>query len=336
MQRVRRLLKGQRLSDSATSIVLQSWRDGTRKQYTTYLRQWEQYCCQWEIDTFSATVIQGINFLSELYHNTNLSYSAMNTARSALSLVIFPPEGGTFGNHPLVCRLLKGVFTTRPSLPRYQCIWDVAIVLKYLKTLHPPEDLHLRDLTLKVNMLIALLSGQRCQTIHALDISDMEVVSQPNLQYVFQINKLLKTSRPAKHFSHLVLQAYPTDEQLCIFKTIQVYLAKTKPLRGKHTQLLISYQKPHKPVSTDTIARWLKTVLEKAGIDTNIFHAHSTRAASTSAAKTTKLSVNTIMDAAGWTNALTFSKFYDKPVVSESHKNSENFGHNLLRSINIT
>ena len=209
-------------------------------------------------------------------------------------------------------------------------------MFKYLKTLHPPEDLHLRDLTWKVNMLIALLSGQRCQTIHALDISDMQVVTQPNLQYVFQINKLLKTSRPAKHFSHLVLQAYPTDEQLCIFKTIQAYLAKTKPLRGKHTQLLISYQKPHKPVSTDTIARWLKTVLEKAGIDTNIFHAHSTRAASTSAAKTAKLSVNTIMDAAGWTNALTFGKFYDKPVVSESHKNSENFGHNLLRSINIT
>ena len=54
-------------------------------------------CCQWEIDTFSATVTQGINFLSELYGNNNLSYSAMNTARSALSLVIFPPEGCTLG-----------------------------------------------------------------------------------------------------------------------------------------------------------------------------------------------------------------------------------------------
>ena len=115
-------------------------------------------------------------------------------------------------------------------------------MLKYLKTLHPPEDLHLRDLTWKVNMLIALLSGQHCQTIHALDISDMQVVSQPNLQFVLHINKLMKTSRPAKHFSHLVLQAYPTDEQLCIFKTIQFYLAKTKPRRGKHTQLLISYR----------------------------------------------------------------------------------------------
>ena len=158
---------------------------------------------------------------------------------------------------------------------------------------------------------------------------------RPAKPTVFQITKLLKTSRPGKHFNHLVLQAYPADEQLCIFKTIHGYLGKTKPLRGKHTQLLISYQKPHKPVSTNTIARWLKTVLEKAGIDSNIFHAHSTRAASTSAAKTAKLSVSTIMDAAGWTNALTFSKFYDKPVISESNQNSENFGHNLLRSINI-
>ena len=159
---------------------------------------------------------------SELYANNNLYYSAMNTAMCALSLVIFPLEGCTFEIHPLVCRLLKGIFTKRPSSPRYHCVWDVVIELKtkYLKTLHPIRGLHLRDLTLKITMLIALLSGQRCQTIHALDINDMQVVCHPNQQYVFQINKLLKTSRPGKHFSHLTLQAYPADEQLCIFKTI--------------------------------------------------------------------------------------------------------------------
>ena len=132
MQSVRQLLESKGLSQSATSIILQSWREGTRKQYSTYLRQWEQYCCTREINNFSATVMQGINFLSELYQKSNLSHSAMNTAHSALSSVIFPPEGCMFGNHPLVCRLLKGVFTTRPSLRRYHCVWDVATVLKYL------------------------------------------------------------------------------------------------------------------------------------------------------------------------------------------------------------
>jgi hypothetical protein len=76
-----------------------------------------------------------------------------------------------------------------------------------------------------------------------------------------------------ENFSHLTLQAQQADEHLCNFKTNQVYLAKTKR---------------SKPVTTDTIARWLKTVriLNKPIINTNIFHAHSTRAASTSAAKT--------------------------------------------------
>ena len=54
--------------------------------------------------------------------------------------------------------------------------------------------------------------------------------------------------------------------------------------------------------------------------------------ASTSAAKTAKLSVNTIMTAAGWTNALIISEFCDKPVILESTENLENFGHNLLQS----
>jgi hypothetical protein len=101
---------------------------------------------------------------------------------------------------------------------------------KVLKNTTSLEDLHLRDLTLKITMLIALLFGQRCQTIPALDISDMQVVCHPNHQYVFQINKLLK---PGKHFTHLTLQAYPADEQLCIFKTVQVYTwQKRKPLEA--------------------------------------------------------------------------------------------------------
>ena len=61
---------------------------------------------------FSASFLR----LSELYANNNLSYSAMNTARFALSLVIFPLEGCTFGIHPLVCRLLKGIFTKQKDI----------------------------------------------------------------------------------------------------------------------------------------------------------------------------------------------------------------------------
>ena len=45
-------------------------------------------------------------------------------------------------------------------------------------------------------------------------------------------------------------------------------------------KLFLSYDRPHKPVSRDTISRWTKETLRRCGIDTKVFTAHSTRSAS--------------------------------------------------------
>ena len=69
---------------------------------------------------------------------------------------------------------MKGVFETRPSLPRYSETWDVNVVLDYIAGLGQPEDQDLKMLTYKTVMLLALLTGQRRQTLHALDITNMD------------------------------------------------------------------------------------------------------------------------------------------------------------------
>ena len=46
------------------------------------------------------------------------------------------------------------------------------------------------------------------------------------------------------------------------------------------TKLFSLFVKPHKPVSTNSLARWIKSVLSNAGIDTSVFKAHSVRGAS--------------------------------------------------------
>lgn len=185
------------------------------------------------------------------------------------------------------------------------------------------------DLTLKTTMLIALLSGQRCQTLHALNISDM-TFSDKNC--TFRINELLKTSRPGKHLGCLELRAFDEDKQLCVVLFLKEYVERTELLRGTHSQLLLSYCKPFKPVSTDTISRWLKKVLANAGININEYGAHSTRSASTSAARAANISVKTIMDAAGWANVETFRKFYDKPITDGV---PDNFGYKLLKAVDV-
>ena len=158
-------------------------------------------------------------------------------------------------------------------------------------------------------MLLALLSGQRCQTLHLLSVSCMALKHDScTFTTHSQTFEDLSTRKP--------FTAYSPDSHLCPVVCPSEYVKRTSELRKGSDQLLLSFQKPYQPVSTDTISRWLKTVLAKSGIDTSVFKGHSTRAASASVAAVCKVPLSTIMDNAGWSNATTFKKFYQKHYPS--------------------
>ena len=179
-----------------------------------------------------------------------------------------------FGEHPLVCHCLKGIFKLKPALPRYSKIWDVKIVLNYLESFKAPSALCLKDLTLKLTMLLCLTTAQRAQTIHMLDTNYIQELDDG---YHITVQGNLKQTKPGKHLKPIELVAFKDNESLCVVKHLKEYLHKTMQLRNGHFQLLLSYQRPHCPVSKDTISRWTKSVLESAGIDVNIYKGHSTR-----------------------------------------------------------
>ena len=109
--------------------------------------------------------------------------------------------------------------------------------------------------------------------------------------------------------------AYPKDVRLCVCDTLRQYLDSTRELRGiGQESLFLSFIKPHKAVTRDTIARWLREMLNLSGVDTSMFKAGSVRAAAASKAKALAVPINCIMAKAGWTRASTFAKFYDKHV----------------------
>ena len=121
---IRKIIEFQNLSESSTDIIMASWRKGTKKQYMSYLVRWEGYCKREHIEPHNPDNVKAIEFLRELYEE-ELGYSAINTARSALSSVIIPNGGILFGRDPQVCRFLKGIFELKPCLPKYPEIWDV-------------------------------------------------------------------------------------------------------------------------------------------------------------------------------------------------------------------
>ena len=241
--------------------------------------------------------------------SAGMSCSAICTARSALSGVLEIKGCASFGHNELVKRFIKGVYELRPSFPKYSATWDVDIVLAYLENMTPVEKLTDKELSHKLAMLIALLSGQRCQTIHCLDTEFMTITEN---KCVFRINSKIKQSKKGKHIKPIELIGFRENPNLCVVKTVNEYIKRTKTKRTDTKQLFISYQKPYKPISKDTLARWLRDVLNRAGIDTEIFGAHSTRAASTSAAVARGTPIDEVLKAAGWASESTFTKFYKK------------------------
>ena len=170
-------------------------------------------------------------------------------------------------------------------------------------------------------MLLALLSGQRCQTVHKLSLSSVKLSSS---MCVFQITSVLKQSRRGHHLAPIELMAYSSNSRLCIVAVLCEYLAWTQELRKDQDQLHLNYQKPHHPIIKHTLARWLRDILNKSGVDTELFSAHSTRSASTSAAARCGLPVD-VMKAAGWSAVSTFTMFYKKAP-------EQNLGQILLQS----
>ncbi|VDI63893.1 Hypothetical predicted protein [Mytilus galloprovincialis] len=232
----------------------------------------------------------------------------------------------TVGQWPLVKRFLKGIFNLKPSLPRYQKTWDVNIVLQYLMTLTPVHMLTLRVLSYKLVTLLLLLTGQRLQTIHCFDLDDINVTDS---SIYIDVRTLLKCSKPGSHLQPIELPAFIDDDRLCIVTVFKEYLLRTSSFR-KTQKLILSCVKPYQHVSKATIARWVKTVLQLAGIDITIYKSHITRSASTSAAFQCATSIDTILKAAGWSNDSTFRKFYNRPVSKQNY--NDNFSVKVLRS----
>ena len=252
-----------------------------------------------------------VNFLASL-HKEGYQYNSVNAYRSAISLVHEKVDGHDVGKHPLVVRMLKGIYHDRPPLPRYTCTWNVQTVLNYLDSLGDNATLSLKQLTWKVAMLLALTRPSRSTDLSLLDIAARQYTPDG---VTFLPSCLAKQSRQGKPLSEFFFPTFPTNFRLCPVTTLRAYEERTESLRNGETKLFLALIKPHKSVTSCTVVRWLKALLQAAGVDMSIFNAHSVRGASSSKAANMGITTNDILKAANWS---TESGYY-KPTISSSY-----------------
>ena len=266
------------------SLVLDAWRPSTKKVYSMYLRKWMTFCVLKGIEVLKPTVQQVCMFLKNLSLQ-GLGYGALNAARSALATVLPPMEG-----HPM------GAYERNPPQPKYKLFWDVNKVFDLLKRWGPNKNLTLKELALKLTILLLLVTSQRGQTILGLSLEGLEL----NKLAVFRLGKLLKHNRLGDALDSIILKPFEACHRLCVLQTLKAYIRRTEKLRKGEKQLLVSFAAPHKAISRDTLARWTLTMLSLAGVDVPMYKGHSTRGAWTSAAKRLGASTNLILKQAGW------------------------------------
>ena len=80
-------------------------RGGTTKQYSVLIKNWTAFCLEKKVNNLQPPMREVLDFLSELF-NQGLSYSAMNSARGALSSFVSLDHGSMVEQKPAMLLLL--------------------------------------------------------------------------------------------------------------------------------------------------------------------------------------------------------------------------------------
>jgi hypothetical protein len=192
---------------------------------------------------------------------------------------------------------------------------------------------------------VAITSARRVSEIHAVDCrKDWLILSKQKA--ILRTNPLFlpKVASSKNINAKIVLKAFLPNPRnakhtrlhsLDVVRALKLYIERTDPIRTS-SQLFLSYQEGRqgRPITKDTIARWIKQCIlrayDKKNKDAPVgVKAHSTRSMSTSWAEVYGASAESICEAATWSSDTTFCKFYRLDVLSVP---DENFGEAVLKA----
>ena len=251
MDSFREKLYAEGISKESALLITSARRSGTLSHYESAWRQWDSWCVGRQVDPIRCPLKDVLQFLTECFQK-GYKYNTIAGFRSAISAFHDPVDGVSVGKNQRVSVLLTGVFNENPPQPKFTFIWDVRKVIEYLGGERFHTNITLKDLTLKLTMLLALTSAGRASDICYLD---SKYLTKHSSGYIFQFGKVTKTSTRSRQRKPLKFYPFKEDKNLCVCHHIDLYLDRVKHFRKEETQLLLSFIQPHKSVATSTISR---------------------------------------------------------------------------------
>ena len=308
----------------------------TRTLYNIKWGVFEAWCRRFNIIPYQCSVSEVLCFLQDLI-DKGRAFSTIKVYLAAISACHVGFGRDTVGQHPLVCRFMKGA-RRRLLVPKTLFpSWDLSLVLDALCQ-HPFEPLNVIDiklLSLKTALLLALSSAKRVGEIRALSVHPSCLQFAPGSNKVCLIPNpsfMPKVIDPSYHCAPIELMAFhpppfssPEEQRLnslCPVRALRTYMEKTRDFR-RADQLFVSCALSHrgKPISQQRLSHWIvdaiRLAYESKGLQAPVgLRAHSTRGMATSWALFKGVSVQDICKAASWASPHTFVRFYRLDVTA--------------------
>ena len=184
--------------------------------------------------------------------------------------------------------------------------------MAYFESLPANSELTLKCLTGKLTVLLLILSERREQTLLAIDIDNVKIYKD---KLIILPNSSLKHTKLSRPLQAVVYHNFNGNPKLCVVECAKLYTEIRKELvPNEIKQFLVTYGKPRTPLRG---YKWIKDTISSAGIDTDVFKAHSTRSASSSKVKQVGIPYTEILKRGSWKGANTFTKHYDKHIINK-------------------
>nr|XP_043888269.1 uncharacterized protein LOC122773567 [Solea senegalensis] len=310
----------------------------TRALYGCKWRVFEEWCESRLTVPFQCSVVDLLCFLQELV-DKGRAFSTVKVYLAAISACHVGFGDKPVGQHPLVCRFMKGARRKLPVSRHLVPLWDLLVVLDALSQ-HPFEPLEavgMKFVSLKTVLLLALSTAKRVSDLQALSIRPSCLQFGPGLSKVCLrpnpafVPKVVESAYRCPTVELLAFHPPPfssTEEQrlntLCPVRALQSYVSRTADFR-RTDQLFVSWSTTHKgkPLSRQRLSHWIVEAISvayscKGLLPPQGLRAHSTRSIAASWALFRGVSVQDICAAASWATPHTFVKFYRLDVSGPS------------------
>ena len=317
----------------AQRIANSAWNPGVLCKLNAATRRWLAFCKKHKKPVVNFELEQCLEFLHFLHSDLKLTYYPMRAAKEFLSAVSkFLRDPLTQSDRECIAKYVKSIFNRNPPIPKRPRLvtWNVDVALDFLQQWDDNQKLQLNDLAGKISLLILLSTMCRISDVAQLDMAT-STATDSGLEFRLQ--------NPTKCFTEnnmafggtnlqtLVLRKFE-ESKLCPVSAINTYIARTSCFRGKTSKLFVIVHDRPRGATIQTISRWTKKILCRAGLDK--FTIHSGRAASASCALLLGMPIDSILRHAGWRSKSTFVRRYLKTPMTEvtdRHGFSKNWGH---------